>query len=225
MPLETQAKILRVLVDQNFQRVGGVDARPGRRARHLLDQPRSAQEIADGPLPRGPVPPPERRADPRARRSPSGARTSPSWSTISWSRSAQAIGPAAAPDRRRRHGGAAVARLAGQRPPAAQQRRAAADPGRGRARRGRSPPTCCRPRSARWCQPMPERRRRRAADAPAAARGARDFRARISDRPDQPLRRQHLAHRRVHRHGALGPAPQAEVARRRPASRRDGRGR
>ena len=31
-------------------------------------------------------------------------------------------------------------------------------------------------------------------------------------RPDQPLRRQHLAHRRVRRHGALGAAPQAEVA-------------
>jgi two-component system nitrogen regulation response regulator NtrX len=43
--------------------------------------------------------------------------------------------------------------------------------------------------------------------------GARGVRARISDRPDQPLRRQHLAHRRVRRHGALGAAPQAEGAR------------
>ena len=31
----------------------------------------------------------------------------------------------------------------------------------------------------------------------------------------QPLRRQHLAHRRVRRHGAVGAAPEAEVARRR----------
>ena len=49
----------------------------------------------------------------------------------------------------------------------------------------------------------------------AAARGARGVRARISDRADQPLRRQHLAHRGLRRHGALGAAPQAEVARRR----------
>jgi two-component system nitrogen regulation response regulator NtrX len=47
---------------------------------------------------------------------------------------------------------------------------------------------------------------------PAAARGPRGVRARISAGAGDPLRRQHLAHRRVRRHGALGPAPQAEVA-------------
>ena len=57
-----------------------------------------------------------------------------------------------------------------------------------------------------------ERRRRRASDGLAAARCARDVRARISARADQPLRRQHLAHRRVRRHGALGAAPQAQGA-------------
>ena len=31
-------------------------------------------------------------------------------------------------------------------------------------------------------------------------------------RPDRPLRRQHLAHGGVHRHGALGAAPEAEIA-------------
>ena len=56
------------------------------------------------------------------------------------------------------------------------------------------------------------RQERRSGDLAAAARGARDLRARISDGADQPLRRQHLAHRRLHRHGALGAAPQAEVA-------------
>ena len=47
----------------------------------------------------------------------------------------------------------------------------------------------------------------------AAARGPRNVREGISDCPDQPLRRQHLAHRRVHRHGTLRASPQAEVAR------------
>ena len=41
MPRETQNRILRVLVDQNFQRVGGSDARACRRAHHLLVEPRS----------------------------------------------------------------------------------------------------------------------------------------------------------------------------------------
>src|SRR5262249_55767587 len=40
-------------------------------------------------------------------------------------------------------------------------------------------------------------------------------RARIPDRPGQPVRRQHLADGGVRGHGALRPAPQAEIARRR----------
>ena len=44
------------------------------------------------------------------------------------------------------------------------------------------------------------------------ARGARSVRARISAGADQPFRRQHLAHRRIRRHGALGAAPQAQGA-------------
>ena len=39
MPRETQNKILRVLVDQTFQRVGGTNKVSGRRAHHLLDRP------------------------------------------------------------------------------------------------------------------------------------------------------------------------------------------
>ena len=56
------------------------------------------------------------------------------------------------------------------------------------------------------------------------ARSARNLRARISGGADQPLRRQHLAHRRVHRHGALGAAPASSnrwaSARRRASTRR-----
>ena len=47
----------------------------------------------------------------------------------------------------------------------------------------------------------------------AAARGARNVRARISEDPDPALFRQHLAHGDVHRHGALGAAPEAQGAR------------
>ena len=50
---------------------------------------------------------------------------------------------------------------------------------------------------------------------PAASRCAGSLRARLSGRSDQPLRRQHIAHRRIHRHGALGSASKAEVSRRR----------
>ena len=47
MPRETQAKILRVLVNQNFQRVGGL-ARQRRRAHHFLDHRDLAEAITDG---------------------------------------------------------------------------------------------------------------------------------------------------------------------------------
>ena len=57
-----------------------------------------------------------------------------------------------------------------------------------------------------------ERQRRRAIDGHAAARSARGVRARISGRADQPLRRQHLQDRGIRRHGALGIASQAEGA-------------
>ena len=53
-------------------------------------------------------------------------------------------------------------------------------------------------------------------------REAREIvRARISQDPDPPLFRQHLAHRVVHRHGALGAAPEAQGA----GHRRQARGR
>ena len=54
-----------------------------------------------------------------------------------------------------------------------------------------------------------ERQWRRAIDGPAVARRPRSVRARISGGADFPLRRQHLAHRRIRRHGALGAASEA----------------
>src|SRR6185437_10365484 len=56
------------------------------------------------------------------------------------------------------------------------------------------------------------RRPQRRNDEPAAARGARNVRAGLPARAGRPLRRQHLAHCRVHRHGTLGPASQAQIA-------------
>ena len=62
-----------------------------------------SEEIAGGPLPRGPVPPPQRRAAARAGRWPSGARTFPSLSSYFVAQSSRS--PRAWPraDRRGRH--------------------------------------------------------------------------------------------------------------------------
>ena len=72
MPLETQGKVLRVLVEQKFLRHRRRAEGVGRRAHHLLDQPRPRARDAGGPLPRGPLSPPQRRAAARAepRRAP-----------------------------------------------------------------------------------------------------------------------------------------------------------
>ena len=151
MPLETQAKILRVLVDQNFQRVGG-SARVHVDVRIISSTSRDlAQAITDGQFREDlfhrlsvvPIRVPslaERREDmpelvelfPRAGRNDDGR--------------------AAAPHRRRRDGGAAIARLARQHPAIAQQHRAADDFGRRAIPTRRSPRRCCPPRSARWCR-------------------------------------------------------------------------
>jgi hypothetical protein len=52
-------------------------------------------------------------------------------------------------------------------------------------------------------------------DDAAAARGARAVRASLPAGPDQPVRRQYQPHGELRGHGTLGPAPQAEVAGRR----------
>ena len=66
MPKETQAKILRVLVDQNFTRVGGIDPRACRCAGDFLERARSADRDRRRRLSRGFVPPAFRRPCPRA---------------------------------------------------------------------------------------------------------------------------------------------------------------
>ena len=98
MPPETQAKILRVLVDQSFRRVGGavpvqVDVRIISSTSRDL-----AQAITDGQFPRGSVSPPLGRADPLAlaRRA---ARGHPGADRIFPGARRRRHGRAAAPDR------------------------------------------------------------------------------------------------------------------------------
>ena len=108
MPRETQNKILRVLVDQNFQRVGG-SAKVAVDVRIISSTARNLEgEIAAGHfredlyhrlsvVPIRVPPLAERRED------------IPSSSSISWTRFRAATGLPQAHDRRRRDGGAAVA--------------------------------------------------------------------------------------------------------------------
>ena len=212
MPMSTQGKILRVLTDQSFVRVGGqrtvkVDMRVvSSTARNLPD------EIAARALPRGPLLPAQRRAGAPAGARRRGARTFPRSSSIS---------PPATP------------------PTSACRRRASPMTPWRRCRpmTGRATSASCRnviertiilaPGERIGCIEIdmlpPEILNDQAQLTPNEAvkaimgtplqGGARDVRARISARPDPPLLRQHLAHRQFHRHGALGAAPQAEGAR------------
>ena len=89
MPPGTQSKILRVLVDQSFQRAGGAEHRARRRPRDLRDHPRPRPRGAGRPLPHRALPPAERRAGrrprprgaarghPRARPAPSSTSSTP----------------------------------------------------------------------------------------------------------------------------------------------------
>ena len=65
MPPGTQSKILRVLVDQAFQRVGGSTHGPGRRPGDLGHHARPRPRGAGRPLPHRALPPAERRAGQR----------------------------------------------------------------------------------------------------------------------------------------------------------------
>ncbi len=135
MPRETQNKILRVLVDQTFQRVGG-STRVSVDVRIISSTGRDLEgEIAEGAFRedlfhRLAVVPLRVPAPRRAARGHPGAGAPFRRTDLARHR------PAPAGDRRRRHGGIAGARLAGQHPPASQQRRAAAD-SRPRRRKGR----------------------------------------------------------------------------------------
>ncbi len=209
MPMETQGKVLRVLVEQKFLRIGGtqkvaVDVRIISSTSRDLEREISEGRFREDLYHRLNVVPlrvpslAERRED------------IPELIQYFVGPAQQRLGPGAAAHRRGRDRGAAGARLAGQRARAQEQHRAPDDPRRRRPQRRHHRRHAAR--RDRLQRAAPGQRRRRAPDVAAAARGARDLRARVSAGADQPLRRQHLAHGRVRRHGALGPAPQAEGA-------------
>ncbi len=208
MPRETQARILRVLVDQSFLRVGGtqkvqVDVRLISSTARDLER-----EIADGRFREDlfhrlavvPIRVPglsERRED------------IPFLIDHMMHQIARAAG---LPVRRIGDDAMAVsagARLAGEPPPAPQQRGAVDDPdsrGPRRGDHGRSAAV----RGGHDAADAADLHGRRASDGAAAARRPRDLRAGVSEGSAQPLRRQHLAHRRIRGDGALGAPSQAE---------------
>ena len=144
MPLETQGKILRVLQEQSFTAARRPAADPGRRPGDRREQPRPAGRDRRRPLPRGPVLPPERRADPGAA-ALGAARRHPDADRVLHGARRRGVRPAGPQAVGRRAGPAPVGRLAGQRPPAAQRARMAADHGAGRCPQPRSASTACRP--------------------------------------------------------------------------------
>ena len=145
MPLTTQGKILRVLTDQSYHRVGGqrpvkVDVRVlSATSRNLAD------EIAEGRFREDLYLSPQRRA---------GAHPAAARAARGHSRAGQPFprpvrrraADAAADLVRRGDGRAPGARLAGQRPPVAQHHRADDHPRAGRPGRRASRSTCCRPK-------------------------------------------------------------------------------
>jgi DNA-binding response OmpR family regulator len=183
MPLETQAKILRVLVEQRFQRLGGgtkvhVDVRVVSSTSHDLQK-----EISAGRL----------RED-RAR-------------ALLRADDFRRLRPATPAHWRGRHGRPPVPRMAGQCPPAPQQRRTPDDPRRRRCRHHRDRRHAAR-RDRLAGAVIAERGRGRASDVAAFARRPGDLRAGIPPRSSQPLWRQYLADGRVRRHGTFGPPPE-----------------
>ena len=208
MPLTTQAKILRVLTDQSYHRVGGqrpvkVDVRVlSATSRNLPGRNRR------GALPRGPVLSPQRRpgAAPAAARA---ARGRP--------RARQPFPRAVRAERR-----VPPPRISEEAMAALQ----AHDwPGNVRQLRNIIERTLIlAPGDRVSCIEVdllprrdprqPERGRRRQQrhgdHGQPAARGPRSFEREYLQDPDPALFRQHLAHRVVHRHGALGPAPEAQ---------------
>ena len=132
MPRETQNKILRVLVDQTFQRVGGstkvtVDVRIVSSTSRNIEADIAAGKFREDLYHRLSVVP--IRVPPLAER----REDIPELVEYFMTQISQTTGLPKRNDRHRRAGGAAVARLAGQCPPAAQQRRAADDSRRRRA--------------------------------------------------------------------------------------------
>ena len=211
MPIDLQAKLLRVLEDRRFRPLGAEEERP-LLARIVASTHVDLQRrIARGPLPRRPLLPAQRRHDPRALRSPSAPRTSPSSSRRSrptWRESC------ASP---RGDGLARATAVARQRARAAQRDRAH------RASRRERDDRRADPRGVR----EPVRRGRRAhgdrQDGPLAPRPAgaarveaRRHRARHPSPRDRVVRRQQERRRAPHRRRPQGPRAPLGAAERRP---------
>ena len=81
MPPEAQTRLLRVLQEGEYMTVGGRDADQGQCPHRRGHPSRPAPPDPAGPVPRGSVLSPERRADPPAAACASGSTTSPSWPT------------------------------------------------------------------------------------------------------------------------------------------------
>ncbi len=150
MPMEAQTRLLRVLQQGEYTTVGGRIADQDQRAHRRRDQQGPAHLDPAGPVPRGPVLPPERRAAPaaaaaRARR----GRPRPRPPLL---RARREGGPAAQAARRRRDGAAASA-TAGPATCASSRTWSAAS--RRSIRRRRSPGRSSRPSSIRrrWRRP------------------------------------------------------------------------
>ena len=136
----SQAKLLRVLQDGEFQRVGGEQTIRVAVARHLGDQPPARRARRGRPVPRGSLLPAERRADPRARAARAACRTSPSWCRTSSTEFCARNNFRPRDDRSGRRRAARALRLAGQRPRAAERRRAHGDPDARRSHHRRRDP-------------------------------------------------------------------------------------
>ena len=68
MPPAMQVKLLRVLQERKFRRVGGTEETGVEHPRHRRDQSRSAEAGRRGQVPRRPVLSPQRDSDPACRR-------------------------------------------------------------------------------------------------------------------------------------------------------------
>ena len=127
LPLATQAKLLRVLQEREFERVGGGAADPGRRPGHRRHQPRPAQGRPRPGVPRGPLLPPQRLPD-RAAAAPRPRRGHPAAGALP---GRQVRRPHRQADRRREPGDHAAPRrlsLARERPRAGERPRARRHP-------------------------------------------------------------------------------------------------
>ena len=208
MPLTTQAKILRVLTDQSYHRVGGqravrVDVRVlSATSRNLQDEINAGRFREDLFYRLNVVP---------VRLPPLRERREDIPELVSHFLRAICIGSTnvAAAHFGGSDGGAPGARLARQRPPAEKYHRADADSCARRSNRMH------RGRPASAGNPRQSQRDGRCVDrdgdhGQSASRSPKIVRTRIFEDSDPSLLRQHLAHRVVHRHGALGLAQEVE---------------